>query len=207
MPSDLVLDNGNPAGNFYDKYGSSNPIVKQMMRGFFDTVIGFARRTGVESVHEVGCGEGHLSTLLHENGFAVRGSDLSADVIDIATRNAASQHQGITYKIAGIEDLDVSSDGAPLVVCCEVLEHVEDPTAALTKLTQLASPYLLVSVPREPLWRVLNLCRGRYITAAGNTPGHIQHWSSSQFVNLLRQHVEVIDLAQPLPWTVALCKQ
>jgi len=206
VPSDLVLENGNPAGNYYDKYGSSNPIVKKMMRGFSDAVLGFATRTGVDEVHEVGCGEGNLCTLLHEQGFTVRGSDLSGEVVELAIAAAASRHHAITYKTAGIESLDSSSDAAPLIVCCEVLEHVEDPHTVLARLAQLASPYLIVSVPREPLWRALNLCRGRYILAAGNTPGHIQHWSTSAFVKLLAQYFEVLDVAQPIPWSVALCK-
>ena len=37
--------------------------------------------------------------------------------------------------------------------------------------------HLLVSVPREPLWRALNMLRGAYWRALGNTPGHLNHWS------------------------------
>ena len=36
---------------------------------------------------------------------------------------------------------------------------------------------LLVSVPREPLWRGLNMARGAYMRDLGNTPGHVNHWS------------------------------
>jgi hypothetical protein len=86
------------------------------------------------------------------------------------------------------------------------LEHLEDPQFALRRLNELASPYLILSVPREPLWRFLNVCRGRYLTSAGNTPGHIQHWSKAEFVKLIERYVEVIDIATPLPWTVVLCK-
>ena len=54
--------------------------------------------------------------------------------------------------------------------------------------------------------RFLNVCRGRYLTSAGNTPGHIQHWSTAEFVKLIGGHLEIMDIATPLPWTVALCK-
>jgi hypothetical protein len=30
-------------------------------------------------------------------------------------------------------------------------------------------------VPREPIWRIGNMARGRYLGDLGNTPGHIQH--------------------------------
>ena len=97
-------------------------------------------------------------------------------------------------------------DGAALVLCCEVLEHVADPVRALAVLARLARPHLIVSVPREPLWRALNLARGRYWPALGNTPGHLQHWSTPGFLALLQEHLEVVELHTPLPWTMALCR-
>jgi 2-polyprenyl-3-methyl-5-hydroxy-6-metoxy-1,4-benzoquinol methylase len=93
------------------------------------------------------------------------------------------------------------------VVCCEVLEHLADPARALALLARLAQPHLIVSVPREPLWRILNLARGRYWAALGNTPGHLQHWSARRFLALLHDHVEVREVRTPLPWTMALCRR
>ena len=92
------------------------------------------------------------------------------------------------------------------MLCCEVLEHVPDPARALAVLAALARPHLIVSVPREPLWRALNLARGRYWRALGNTPGHLQHWSTPAFLALLQQHLEVVELRTPLPWTIARCR-
>ena len=48
-----------------------------------------------------------------------------------------------------------------------------------------SSRWLLVSVPREPLWRGLNLARGSYLRELGNTPGHLNHWSKRRFASLL----------------------
>ena len=200
--ADVLLENGLPAGNHYDKYGAANPIVRWMMNGFFSTVTAFAKQTGQREVHEVGCGEGHLSQILHDAGFDVRGSDVSSEIISAAR----ATNPDISFKAAGVEDLATPDDAAPLVVCCEVLEHLSDPHAALAQLARLAQPYLLVSVPREPLWRVLNMCRGRYLGDLGNTPGHLQHWSTTQFLRMLSEHVDVIASATPLPWTVALCR-
>jgi hypothetical protein len=63
-----------------------------------------------------------------------------------------------------------------------------------------------VSVPREPLWRVLNLARGAYWTQLGNTPGHLNHWSRSAFVRLLLRHGEVVEARSPFPWTMLLVR-
>ena len=79
-------------------------------------------------------------------------------------------------------------------------------SAALDVLAKLARPHLIASVPREPLWRILNVARGRYWSELGNTPGHLQHWSRTTFIALLQQRFEVIEVRNPLPWTMALCR-
>ena len=64
-----------------------------------------------------------------------------------------------------------------MAAAIEVLEHVPDPEATLAEMARVARRRLLVSVPREPLWRGLNMARGAYLRALGNTPGHVNHWS------------------------------
>ena len=49
-----------------------------------------------------------------------------------------------------------------LIVCCEVLEHLVDAEGALDVVAGLARPWAILSVPREPLWRALNLLRLAY---------------------------------------------
>ena len=95
---------------------------------------------------------------------------------------------------------------AELVVCCEVLEHLDDPKRALDVLARLARPWLIASVPREPLWRALNLARLSYVGALGNTPGHLTHWSKRGFERFLGERFEVVEVRTPLPWTMALCR-
>ncbi|WP_207642472.1 hypothetical protein, partial [Desulfosporosinus sp. I2] len=66
--------------------------------------------------------------------------------------------------------------------------------------------HIILSVPREPLWRILNLARGKYIPDLGNTPGHIQHWSKKSFLRLVNRYFDVLEVKSPLPWTMVLCR-
>jgi hypothetical protein len=50
------------------------------------------------------------------------------------------------------------------------------------------------------------MARGKYLLQGGNTPGHIQHWSSRGFVELVSRHFEVVKVRKPLPWTMLLCR-
>jgi SAM-dependent methyltransferase len=92
------------------------------------------------------------------------------------------------------------------MIVSHVLEHLEDPETAFQTLLGLSKRYVLVSVPREPVWRVMNMARGKYWGDLGNTPGHIQHWSRSGFLAMLRRHAEVVESRSPLPWTQVLCR-
>jgi 2-polyprenyl-3-methyl-5-hydroxy-6-metoxy-1,4-benzoquinol methylase len=197
----MRIDNGLVVGNTYDKYGTSNPIARRLMRGFLHSAEHLAKSTNATNIYEVGCGEGKLSNYFHGLGYEVRGSDVSADVIT----EARETYPQIEFEEKSIYELDASEHGAELVVCCEVLEHLEEPDKALDVLAQIAPEYLLVSVPREPLWRVLNVLRGKYLTAGGNTPGHLNHWSTRQFVRSLSRRFNIVQTCTPLPWTMVLC--
>ncbi|MFC4819421.1 class I SAM-dependent methyltransferase [Dokdonella ginsengisoli] len=200
-------DHAQPAGNYYDKYRTANPIARRLMQGFLDAFDGLAARVPVSNALEIGCGEGELSIRLVRRGFRVRGCDISAEIVDEARSRAAQAGAEATFWTQPIETIDVAHEAAPFVVCCEVLEHLDDPQLGVDILARLAQPYLLTSVPREPLWRVLNMARGKYLGALGNTPGHLNHWSRRGFLELLAGRFDVVEVRTPLPWTMALCRR
>lgn len=193
-------------GNVYDKYGTRNPIARRLMAGFVADLDELVEQSGAREAHEVGCGEGELAIRLARKGLRVRGTDAFPRVLDEARRRADDAGVEVGYEAVPVEALDPDRHAAELVVCCEVLEHLPDPELALDKLAELARPWLIASVPREPLWRALNLARLSYVRELGNTPGHLNHWSRGAFVSLLGSRFEVIEVRSPLPWTMALCR-
>lgn len=196
-----------PAGNYYDKYRTTNPIARHLMQGFLDAFDTLSAQVPVSPALEIGCGEGELSIRLARRGFRMRGCDISAEIIEEARRRAAHASVDATFRVQAIETIDVAAEAAPFVICCEVLEHLDDPEHGVDILAQLAQPWLLASVPREPLWRALNMARGKYLGAFGNTPGHVNHWSRNAFLELLGRRFDVVDTRAPLPWTMALCRR
>jgi 2-polyprenyl-3-methyl-5-hydroxy-6-metoxy-1,4-benzoquinol methylase len=196
-----------PGGNVYDKYGTANPIERRLVGGFVASLLELADRTGATEVHEVGCGEGELGRRLAARGLRVRGTDASPEVIEEARQRAEAAGVDAEFRAAPLEALDPAEDAAQLVVCCEVLEHLPDPDAGLAMVARLAAPWAIVSVPREPLWRMLNVARLKYVGDLGNTPGHLNHWSQRSFLRFLRRHLEVVEVRSPPPWTIALCRQ
>ena len=196
----------NIGGNHYDKYHTRNPLARYLMNGFlgaFDELVALSR---ADVCYEVGCGEGELSLRLAERGLRVRGSDLERATV--AEANANAKQRGLPtppFHCRSIYDLTATDVDAELILCCEVLEHVEVPRRALDVLAGLGANHLLFSVPREPLWRVMNMARGKYLRDLGNTPGHIQHWDTRAFIDLLATRFHVQEVRTPLPWSMALC--
>lgn len=196
-----------PAGNFYDKYHTRNPIARALMNGFFSSFDGLVDSIDrPASAFEVGCGEGELCIRLARRGIRSAGVDIAPDAIREASARVLAAGVDVGLATGSIYELDTVRNYAELVVCCEVLEHLEDTSAALDKLHALCGKWLITSVPREPIWRMLNLSRGKYLSQLGNTPGHIQHWSKSEFIRLLGTRFRVLEYRTPLPWTMALCE-
>ena len=194
-------------GNVYDKYNSRNPIVRWIMRGFHDALNRLVRDATPDSIHEIGCGEGYLVLQWNRVGLPARGSDFSGRVIELARANALSEELSEeVFEICSVYDLEPTRDSADLIVCCEMLEHLERPDLAMQKLQLVTERFLIVSVPREPLWSILNMARGEYWSDLGNTPGHIQHWSRRSFIELVSQYFVVETVLCPLPWTMLLCR-
>ncbi len=202
-----LTEDGIVVGNAFDKYGSGNPIVNWIMRGFHESVDELVTLANPDSIHEIGCGEGYWAIKWKTQGKNARGSDFSTQVIELAKENAdqASVPPDI-FSQRSIYDLTAETDSADLIVCCEVLEHLEEPEKALEILTDLSAQHFIFSVPREPLWCALNMARGKYLGQLGNTPGHIQHWSRSSFRKLIQRYFEVLTVRSPLPWTMILCR-
>jgi len=202
-----IREQGIVVGNTYDKYGSRNLFVRCIMKKFDEALASLVLKVAPNSIHEIGCGEGYWVINWNRQGIAARGSDFSSKVIDLARANA--MEHGIDprlFKIRSIYDIEHEEDRAHLIVCCEVLEHLERPKDGLRALQRVTMNHLIVSVPREPIWRILNVVRGKYLGAYGNTPGHIQHWSSKGFIALLEQFFDVVETRTPVPWTMALCR-
>src|SRR5690606_14550050 len=105
---------------------------------------------------------------------------------------------------ASVYDLPWQDGEFDLVICCEVLEHVDDPDRALAEIARVASRRVLVSTTWEPVWRCLNMARGKYLSALGHTPGHVQHFTRRGLVSLGSRHLRLLQCRTPLPWTILL---
>jgi ubiquinone/menaquinone biosynthesis C-methylase UbiE len=134
----------------------------------------------------------------------VVGLDLPDPKLEVQWRTR--RRENLEFRAFAGGDLPFPDRSFDLAAAIEVLEHVPDPAAALRELRRVARGDVVLSVPREPIWRVANLARGKYWGDLGNTPGHIQHWSRSAFVRQVGAHFDVTTVHSPTPWTMVVAR-
>jgi 2-polyprenyl-3-methyl-5-hydroxy-6-metoxy-1,4-benzoquinol methylase len=195
-----------PTGNTFDKYGSSNPVVKRLMAGFHGTLDELWAKAAPESVLDVGCGEGVLTTAWAERLGAGRIVGIDLDDPKLRAEWEKRSRENLEFRAEEATRLSFEDDEFDLAAAIEVLEHVPNPEATVAEMARGARRHLLVSVPREPLWRGLNMARGAYLRDLGNTPGHVNHWSKRAFVSLLSRYGAVEEARSPFPWTMVLVR-
>jgi trans-aconitate methyltransferase len=193
-----------PTGNTYDKYGSQNPVVKRLMEGFegaLDELWGIAQP---RSILDVGCGEGVLTAKWAERLGDARIVGIDLDDPKLKAEWAARERPNLSFRAEEATSLSFADGEFDMATAIEVLEHVPEPEQTLAEMTRVAERWLLVSVPREPVWRMTNMARGAYLRDLGNTPGHVNHWSKRSFVSLLSRYGKVEHVRSPFPWTMLL---
>jgi SAM-dependent methyltransferase len=124
------------------------------------------------SIVDVGCGQGTLLAELYEAFPRVElaGTDFSP----VAVRLAADRVPDASFHV-----LDLTKQALPrqydLVICSEVLEHIEDDISALKNLRRMTRRHLLVTTPQ-----------GRMRSFESGAVGHVRNYSAGELQNKMR---------------------
>ena len=194
-------------GNHHDKYESSNPAIRFLTRRFLERLDGILDQVAAETprgrVLEVGCGEGLIARRLQQ-----RWADVTAlDLPDASLRSWWREHPGPRYVHADASRLPFPDGFFDVVVAVEVMEHLTRPQQGLVEMARVSTGHLVLSVPREPIFRTANMVAGRHVHDWGNPPGHLNHWSTPGFIQFVSQVGGVRAVEKPLPWTVAWARR
>jgi SAM-dependent methyltransferase len=195
-----------PTGNTFDKYGSENPVVKRLMAGFHAALDDLWELAAPRSVLDVGCGEGVLTSEWAERLGDGRIVGIDLDDPKLRAEWDKRRRPNLEYRAEEATRLSFADDEFEMATAIEVLEHVPQPEQTLAEMARVARSHLLVSVPREPIWRMVNMARGAYWRSLGNTPGHVNHWTKVGFKSLLTQYGAVQEMRSPFPWTMLLVR-
>ena len=178
----------NKTDNF-KKHTHRNPIQRMLLWNFFETLLGLIKEKNAQSILDVGCGEGFTLNRLSENKIGAK-------------------LEGVEYSKAAIELGQKTYNSFDLVLCTEVLEHLDDPQKGLRELIRVSKKYLVISVPNEPLFMMAQFIRGKNWSRFGNDIEHINHWTFWQFGNFVKkENIKVLGTRHPFAWTMLLLEK
>ncbi len=190
----------------YKKHTSNNPVQRLLLDNFFKTLVNVAQPLTINSILDAGCGEGFTLDILqkHRIGKRLEGLEFSESAIALGKKH----HPSLIFKQGSIYELPYKDNIFDLVVCTEVLEHLEDPQKALRELVRVSRRYLVLSVPNEPIFMLANFIRGKNWSRWGNDIEHIQHWSFLGFEHFVKKdNIQILQKRYPFPWTMLLAEK
>ena len=199
-----VEDFVGPIGNASTKYQARNPVTRMLLDRFLRVIDETAVGIAPALVLDVGCGEGVVTAQLARRLPDARIMGVDADDDRLRAEWESRRLDNLSFTTASAYDLPFEDGNFDLVCAFELLEHLEHPLDALTEMTRVCGGSLLLSVPREPYWRVSHMLAGRNLRSFGDTPGHINHWSKSSFASLVSECGRDVRVRTSFPWTLAV---
>ncbi len=185
----------------YQKHISKNPLQRFLIENFYQTLLQIISDLKPKTILDAGCGEGFTLARLKNNriGERLEGIEYSLEAISLGKK----MYPSISIKQGDIYALPYNDNSFDLVICSEVLEHLEHPEKALTEVIRVSKKYCLLSVPNEPFFMISNFLRGKYFLHLGNHPEHINHWSKTGFEKFVKESGLNIRVTKiPFPWIV-----
>ena len=190
----------------FRKHTSKNPFQKFLINNFYKNLLSIIKDLKIDSVLDVGCGEGFTLNKLHQNriGEKLEGVDFQETAIEIGTK----LHPDLKLKQGNIYGLEYKDNSFDLVMATEVLEHLKDPKKALSEIQRVSSRYVLLSVPNEPFFMIANFLRGKNLSRWGNDIEHIEHWTNNGFQRFVKKEgLGIISVRHPFPWMILLLEK
>jgi 2-polyprenyl-6-hydroxyphenyl methylase / 3-demethylubiquinone-9 3-methyltransferase len=116
-------------------------FINPIRFAYFQRIIAAQRASGWQpkTVLDVGCGGGFLSEEFAKAGYKVTGVDPAAVSLACAREHAAQSGLSIEYARAPGERLPFDAGAFDIVLCCDVLEHVDDIRPVVREISRVLS--------------------------------------------------------------------
>jgi 2-polyprenyl-3-methyl-5-hydroxy-6-metoxy-1,4-benzoquinol methylase len=192
-------------GSDEHKYTNKNYFHRLFLTRFLDAAFSEINKLSPKTILDFGCGEGFFLKAMKDRGLSeieILGVDIRKESIERA-KKLVPEGDFRQLELFQIYPDNIRFD---LVMAIEVLEHLYEPDTYLKRFVSLSRKNVLITVPFEPWFRMMNLFRGRDILRLGNHPEHINHWSTTRFQKFLEPYVKIENLYVRFPWIVCVGK-
>jgi SAM-dependent methyltransferase len=136
-------------------------------------------------VLDLGCGVGYGSRLLSSRADHVVGIDLAPDAVRYARERFPAPN--VDHLTADCRGLPFPADSFDVVVCFELIEHVQEVGSVLAEARRVLRRRgaLVISTPNRPIYSDARDYRN---------PHHLQEYDAEEFLSLLGSHFSHVTL-------------
>lgn len=189
----------------FKKHSSTNPLQRFFIERFYATLLTEVESLKPEKILDAGCGEGFTLERLRQRtiGRTLKGVDIQ----DRAIVLGKEVHPRLDMRQGSLYELPFEDNVFDVVICSEVLEHLEHPEKALDELARVTNRYSIITVPHEPFFQIANFLRGKNLSRWGNDIEHIQHWSAQGISDLVQKKFTIRKIRTPFPWTIVVAEK
>lgn len=188
------------------KHTSKNPIQQFLITNFYKNLIELAKPLNPETILDAGCGEGFSLNKLAANKIGKKFEGIDGSKTALSLGGKLFPH--LVFNYGSVYKLPYKDNFFDLVICTEVLEHLNNPKKVLHEIVRVSKKYAIISVPNEPLFMLSNFLRGKNVMQFGNDPEHIQHWTIFSFQRFLkRENIKIKAVELPFPWIMTLIEK
>lgn len=196
----------------YDKYMSKNPLKRMMVNRLNERVLCIIRQAAgnekrTYKILDAGCGEGFITSLIFDNFTNVEITGLEYTPEAVAQARKRNGH--ISFIQGDVCHMPFEDGAFDLVICMEVLEHLERPDAALKELSRVSKNEVLLTVPDEPWFCLGNLLVLKNVKRFGNPIDHRNHWTYHKFIKYVKKFLPEGGCfgQKSFPWSIVVYKK
>ncbi|MFA5358409.1 MAG: class I SAM-dependent methyltransferase [Patescibacteria group bacterium] len=187
----------------YTKHSQPQGQRKKEIENFYQTLLKEINNLQIENIIDIGCGEGFTLDRIQKS--SINKELVGIDSSLVAVNLGKELFPQLDLRLGNIYQLPFPDKSFDLVVCTEVLEHLENPSQALQEIVRMAKKYIILSVPHEPFFSLRNILQGKHLKRLGNTPGHINWWTEAKFKKFVeKENITILKTRHPFPFTMVI---
>jgi ubiquinone biosynthesis O-methyltransferase len=150
----------------------------------YRTIIRAVQPLEGKRVLDLGCGDGVLSFLLHQEQASVVGIDIDPTGVDLAHMELSKRQTNVLLALSSGYKLPFSSEFFDCVVCSEVIEHVQQPAQLIQEIHRVLKQggQVVVSTPNR-------------LTEIPSDAMHVKEFFATELKNLIGSHFSQVKIS------------
>ncbi|MBI9061920.1 MAG: methyltransferase domain-containing protein [Marinilabiliaceae bacterium] len=162
------------------RYYDNTPCSDEWQNEIYIEACRFAKENNLNKVIDIGCGSA-FKLLKHFSDFETIG-------VDVPETYNFLQKKYPQEKWLSTADIEASELTGDLIICSDVIEHVEDPNKIIEQIKQIKNiKFIFISTPER------NILNGCYHYGPPRNPHHLREWSGWEFRNFISQHFNILS--------------